>query len=247
MAMGDGTERLTRREIIGIGAAAAVAGAAIASSHGTGLGGPQVAHAQETPLMTGARLAHQGGDGSFKRVLENGITFGVTNDVPFCWRDASTSKFRGIDYDITMAATGLLGITKISFAEGPFASMVPGLTSKRFDYLITNIHINAKRLEVIDFTVPAYFYADWLFVQKGNPKKISTWESLKGHTVAVQRGENYGDWLAKRTDLGGVKIYTDMSGEIQDLIAGRVDGPLWAMSRQWPGTSRPSLIPRLNL
>jgi polar amino acid transport system substrate-binding protein len=219
MATGHGTDRLTRREMIGIGAVAAVAGAAIASSHGTG----QVAHAQEAPLMTGARLAHPGGDGSYKRVLEKGITFGVTNDVPFCWRDAATGKFRGIDYDITMAAAGLLGITKISHAEGPWASMVPGLTSKRFDYLITNIHINAKRLEVIDFTVPAYFYADWLFVQKGNPKNISTWESLKGQTVAVQRGENYADWLAKRTDLGGVKIYTDMAGQIQDLIAGRVD------------------------
>ncbi len=219
-ATGSGS-RVTRRSMLK-GAAALTGMAAVG-----GLGGPfaglEVAQAQQAALETGVRLAHQGGDGSFKRVLDNGITFGLTNDAPYNWRDPSTNARRGIDYDITMAAVKLLGITKISYSEGPWDSMVPGLVSKRFDYLVTNIHVTAPRLQVIDFTTPVYFYADWLIVQRGNPKHITTWESLKGHTAGTMRGENYVDWLNKRTDLAGVKVYTDVDQYIEDLAAGRVD------------------------
>jgi polar amino acid transport system substrate-binding protein len=214
-------QRVTRRHLMHT--AAAVAGAAATARLGGALAFPQAARAQQITLESGTRLAHPGGDGSFKKVVDKGIVFGITNDAPYNWRDPATSERRGIDYDITMAAAGRLGITKISFAEGPWASMVPGLISKRFDYLITNIHLTPKRLEVIDFTSPAYFYADWLIVQKGNPKGLTAWQGLKGHTVGAIRGENYVDWLDNRKDLAGVKVYKDFDEEIQDLSAGRVD------------------------
>ena len=212
-------DEVTRRDVI----KGAVTLAGAAATGALTLAATADAQAQQITLESGVRLAHQGGDGSYKRALEQGITFGITNDAPYNWTDPATSKRRGIDYDITMAAAERLGITKISYSEGPWASMVPGLVSKRFDYLITNIHLTEKRLEVIDFTIPAYFYADWLIVQKGNPKNLSTWDSLKGHTVGALRGENYVDWLDKRKDLAGTKVYKDFDEEIQDLGAGRVD------------------------
>lgn len=212
--------RRTRREVLRD--AVATAGA-VALGVAEVMEAPRPTFAQQVPLETGVRLAHPGGEGSFKRAVDKGVTFGITNDAPYNWRDPATNQRRGIDYDITMAAVRRLGITKVSFVEGPWESMVPGLVSKRFDYLITNIHITAKRLQVIDFTDPVYFYADWLIVQKGNPKGLTTWESLKGHTVGAIRGENYVDWLEKRKDLAGVKVYKDFDEEIQDLSAGRVD------------------------
>lgn len=221
MGTKDRSTQVTRREVMR--RAAALTGVAVAGALGGTSADPGRAQAQQVNLETGVRLAHQGGDGSFKRAMEQGITFGITNDAPYNWRDEQTGKRRGIDYDITMAAAQRLGLTKISFSEGPWASMVPGLISKRFDYLITNIHLTPTRLQVIDFTIPVYFYADWLIVQKGNPKRLSTWASLKGHTVGAIRGENYVDWLDKRKDLAGVKVYKDFDEEIQDLSAGRVD------------------------
>lgn len=222
MNMSDSRTGMTRRDILK-GAGVLAAGAAVAGGLGETVAGLRPAEAQQMAAETGVRLAHVGGDGSFKRVVDNGITFGLTNDAPYNWRDPATNARRGIDYDITMAAVKLLGITKIAYSEGPWDSMVPGLVSKRFDYLVTNIHVTAARLQVIDFTAPAYFYADWLIVQRGNPKHISTWDSLKGHTAGTMRGENYVDWLNKRKDLAGVKVYTDVDEYIQDLSAGRVD------------------------
>jgi ABC-type amino acid transport substrate-binding protein len=83
--------------------------------------------------------------------------------------------------------------------------------------------MNAKRLEVMDFTVPVYFYGDGLIVKQGNPNNLHTWQDLAGHVVGAERGENYADWLDKRTDLKDVKLYKSFSEEIQDLVNGGVD------------------------
>ena len=99
-----------------------------------------------------------GGDGSFKRVLREGIVIGIANDYPFTYQDEKTKEFDGLDVRIFREITKLLGIEKVSWQIVQFDAMIPGLISKRWDVAADNIHENPKRLAVIDFTSPAYWY-----------------------------------------------------------------------------------------
>ena len=64
------------------------------------------------------------------------------------------------------------------------------------DSLIT---INAAG-EIIDFTLPVFWYGDALCVQKGNPENLHSWEDLAGKNVGVGR-----DWTLFALKDGTVK------------------------------------------
>jgi ABC-type amino acid transport substrate-binding protein len=97
------------------------------------------------------------------------------------------------------------------------------LQAKRIDVIVDNIHENEGRLKVIDFTSPAYWYGAAIAVQKGNPKKITTWEQLAGKTVGTYRGTFYQPIMEARKDLKELKLFTTSDVEFADLAAGRVD------------------------
>ena len=164
-----------------------------------------------------------GGDGSFKRVLREGIVIGIANDFPFTYQDEKTKEMDGLDVRIFRQITKLLGIEKVSWQIVQFDAMIPGLVSKRWDVAADNIHENPKRLAVIDFTSPAYWYGSSLAVHKGNPKNIHSSADLAGKVVGVIRGSYYHDLLTKRHDFKELKIYTTNEAEFADLVASRID------------------------
>jgi len=164
-----------------------------------------------------------GGDGSFKRVVREGITIGIADDYPFTYQDAKTKEFDGLDVRIFRQITKVLGIDKVSWQIVQFDAMIPGLIAKRWDVAADNIHENPKRLAVIDFTSPAYWYGSSLAVQKGNPRNIHTSADLSGKVVGVIRGSFNHNFLEKRTDIKELKLYTTNEAEFADLVAGRID------------------------
>ncbi len=164
-----------------------------------------------------------GGDGSFKRVLREGIIIGIANDYPFTYKDEKTKEFDGLDVRIFRQITKILGIEKVSWQIVQFDAMIPGLIAKRWDVAADNIHENPKRLAVIDFTSPAYWYGSALAVHKGNPKNIHTASDLAGKVVGVVRGSFNHNFLEKRKDLKELKLYTSNEAEFADLVAGRID------------------------
>jgi ABC-type amino acid transport substrate-binding protein len=168
----------------------------------------------------------KGGDGSFDRVLREGIVLAISNDYPYTYQDEKTKEFDGLDVRVFRMATKLLGIQKVRWEIVQFDALIPGLIAKRWDVVVDNIHENPKRLEVIDFTGPAYWYGSALGVQKGNPKNIHTSEDLAGKVVGVIRGSFLHTVAEKRKDLKELKIYTTNDAEFADLIAGRLDAIL---------------------
>lgn len=167
--------------------------------------------------------AFTGGDGSFKRVLREGIVIGIANDYPFTYQDEKTKQFDGLDVRVFKMVTKVLGIEKVSWQIVQFDAMIPGLIAKRWDVAADNIHENPKRLAVIDFTSPAYWYGSALAVYKGNPKNIHTAKDLTGKVVGVIRGSFNHNFLEKRKDLKELKLYTTNESEFADLAARRID------------------------
>ena len=99
-----------------------------------------------------------GGDGSYEHAKKDGITVAVVPDFPFTYQDEKTKEPAGIDIEIIKEAGRRLGISKLSWQVMPMDSVIPGLLSKRVDLVADNLHENPKRLAVVAFTSPVYFY-----------------------------------------------------------------------------------------
>lgn len=203
----------------------------VASSVALATGFSKGAIAADTAAKTSIPFAngidpgnYVGGDGSYAKYQKDGIRLGLIEFYPVNYVDKTTGQRTGWNTDIVLAALKKCGIEKIDFVDGPWESMVPGLQSSRFDLLASDVHVTPERIKIIDFSAPVFWYGDILVVPKGNPAKLTTWDSLAGHTIGSTLGVPYTDWLAARTDLKAHQVYKDNQAAVTDLIAGRIDG-----------------------
>jgi polar amino acid transport system substrate-binding protein len=168
-------------------------------------------------------VSFTGGDGSYKRVVREGIVLGISNDYPYTYLDEKTKQYDGIDVAMFRIITQRLGIAKVSWQLVPFDALIPGLISKRWDVVVDNVRETPERLKVISFTSPPYWYGSTIAVQRGDPKNIHTWADLAGHVVGAVRGAASQLELQKRTDLKALNLYTSNDTEFVDLASGRID------------------------
>ncbi|HEV2358985.1 MAG TPA: transporter substrate-binding domain-containing protein [bacterium] len=168
-------------------------------------------------------VSFTGGDGSYKRAVQNGVRLIIASDFPWTYQDPKTHEFAGIDVDVLRDAVRRLGISKVSIQLVAPDAMVPTLLSNRGDVIGDNIHENPKRLKVIAFTGPAYWYGGGVAVFKGNPKSVHSWADLSGKVVSTYRGTFYQPILEARKDIKEIKLYTTSEAEFADLSAGRID------------------------
>ena len=141
-------------------------------------------------------------------------------------RTSKTKEYDGIDVRILKEVTKRVGINNIKWEIVQFDALIPGLISKRWDAVVDNLHENPKRLEVISFSGPSYWYGSALAVAKGNPKNIHSWADLAGKTVGTIRGSISQQLLDARKDLKELKLYTSNEAEFSDIIAGRLDAAM---------------------
>jgi polar amino acid transport system substrate-binding protein len=92
----------------------------------------------------------------------------------------------GFDPDLINAAAALLGI-KVTMVGGTFDGLIAGVTSGRYDVAMAGIGDLKKREAQVDFV--DYLKAGTaLLVKKGNPKGLTTYKELCGHSVAYETG-----------------------------------------------------------
>jgi polar amino acid transport system substrate-binding protein len=102
----------------------------------------------------------------------------------------------GMDVDLGKAIGQKLGV-ELSFENAAFDSIIPGLSSGRYEAAMSSFTINADRIKVVDMV--SYFSAGTSgAVLKGNPDKL-TLDTLCGKTVAVQKGTVQVEDLDART------------------------------------------------
>ncbi len=224
--MNDPRDAVGRRRFVGMASAFGALPIVGAMPHGA----VTKAAAQESggePFANGINVTNYvGGDGSYEKYRDEGVRLGLIESYPVNFTDPETGERTGWNTDIVLRALEHAGITEIEFVDGPWESMVPGLQSGRFDLLASDVHVTPERVEIIDFSAPAFWYGDALFVPEGNPANIHSWEDLAGKTVGVGLGTNYAEWLQERTDLGTLNTYKDTAQMAADLVAGRVDAAI---------------------
>ncbi|MEU1590725.1 transporter substrate-binding domain-containing protein [Micromonospora sp. NPDC005710] len=142
-------------------------------------------------------------------------------------QEGRTDEFKGLDYDLFLAASARLGI-KATFTQQPFDGLVPGLQAAKYDAIAGGITDKKERQQVATFVDYSASGTGFL-VRAGNPLGVQSVADLCGRAVAVQKASNQAKNLAsysKNSCAGNtvkVKEYPENPQAVQALIAGNVE------------------------
>jgi polar amino acid transport system substrate-binding protein len=115
-----------------------------------------------------------------------------------------SGKIVGIDPDIGAALGQKLGI-KVTFHNATFDGLIPAVTSKRYDIIMSAMSDTKERQASLDFV--DYFDAGTsILVRKGNPEGIHTLADLCGKTVALEKGTTQVDVATEQNTKCSKKI-----------------------------------------
>jgi polar amino acid transport system substrate-binding protein len=142
---------------------------------------------------------------------------------------AAGNKAVGSDIDIGTGIAKLMGV-KATFKNTTFDSIIPALTTKKCDAIISGMNDTASRRKQVDF-VDYLKVGQSLMVKKGNPEHIGALASLAGKRVSVESGTTNRDFLAaasKKLVKAGKKAISIVTfpkdtDAAAALKAGRVD------------------------
>jgi len=133
----------------------------------------------------------------------------------------------GMDPDLAKALADVMGL-KVKVVNATFATIIPGLSSGKYDLGMSSFTDTKARQKVVDFVT--YFSAGTSFYVKasGGPA-INTLADLCGHKVAVERGTTQQmDATAQSTKCKSagkpgvtVLVFTDQSAANLALSSGR--------------------------
>jgi polar amino acid transport system substrate-binding protein len=107
---------------------------------------------------------------------------------------AAGNKPIGSDIDIGTGIAKLMDV-KAAFKNTTFDSIIPALTTKKCDAIISGMNDTASRRKQVDF-VDYLKVGQSLMVKKGNPEHITTLAALSGKRVSVESGTTNRDFLA---------------------------------------------------
>jgi polar amino acid transport system substrate-binding protein len=141
--------------------------------------------------------------------------------------DGTTAQ--GSDVDIATEIGKRFGVTS-EIDNTAFSGIIPALTGKKCDLIISGMNDTAERAATVDF-VDYLKVGQGLLVPTGNPKSIKTLDDLSGKSVAVQLGTTNKDALdAENATLKAagkapidIQTFEKDTDAFQQLGLGRVD------------------------
>jgi len=126
----------------------------------------------------------------------------------------------GFDIDLGNEVAKRLGV-KPDWQKIDFSGLLPALTSKRVDMLITAMTWTPERAERITFSTPYYNSGIAAAYKAGNPTAAPS--DLAGKIVAVQIGSAGERYVRELGTAKQVKTYNDFLLAFADVEAGRAD------------------------
>jgi polar amino acid transport system substrate-binding protein len=134
----------------------------------------------------------------------------------------------GMDADLANALAAVMGL-KAKVVNATFATIIPGLSSGKYDLGMSSFSDTKAREKVVDFVT--YFSAGTSFYVKSGGPTINSLADLCGHKVAVERGTTQqmdATAQSSKCTKGGksgvsVLVFTDQSEANLALSSGRAD------------------------
>jgi polar amino acid transport system substrate-binding protein len=161
-------------------------------------------------------------------------SFKYCSDPTFPPMESKTAAGRPVGFDIDMAnAIARLWKVKAKFVQTAFPGLLPALSAKKCNMVISGIFITADRVK--QFPAVAYMKTHRaLVVRFGNPKRIRGPNDLSGKNVAVQAGTKYEEYLkslneqfkASGRPQMNLQSYPGDTDAVAQLLIGRADAVL---------------------
>jgi polar amino acid transport system substrate-binding protein len=141
---------------------------------------------------------------------------------PFTSKNAS-GVWEGWEVDFMTALCAEIG-EKCAIEEVAWDGIIPALTSKKFDAIMSSMSVTDERKKTISFSSIYYNSAAVIIGPQGDDKDISP-EHLSGKTVGVQVSTTHSAYIDKYYAPKGavVKTYATQDEANNDLAAGRLD------------------------
>ena len=141
---------------------------------------------------------------------------------PFTFKTADGTP-TGFDVDIATALCEQIK-RKCEFVEQAWDSMIPGLTAKKYDVIISSMSITDDRLKEVDFTDKYYNTPSRIVLKK--TIKFKDIASLKGKKIGVLKGSTQEKYAMGDLKPAGVVVnsYDAQDQVYLDIKSGRLDG-----------------------
>lgn len=143
---------------------------------------------------------------------------------PFNFKDPKTGQLAGYDVEVAKAVAARLGL-KPEFVTTEWSAILAGLASGKYDVIVSQVGITAKREQAFDFSQPYTYSSPQLIVRRNESLQYKSLADLKGKTVGVGQGSVF-EQQAKAVPGITVKSYPAAPENLQDLAFGRVDAAL---------------------
>lgn len=143
---------------------------------------------------------------------------------------------------------------KVKQLDLPFQGILPGLDSKKFDFVVTSVTVNKARFEQFAFTVPIA-ESTVALLKRADDSTLDGLNDLNGKIVGSQSGSGqlavlqaFDQQLKAKGQPGlkEIKQYVSFDEAYADLAAGRLQGVAQSLSNLGPLIkSRPGLFATL--
>jgi polar amino acid transport system substrate-binding protein len=166
-------------------------------------------------------------ESTLERVKAAGVVkVGVGFEPPYT-EFSPGGEFTGPAADITRLIMKKLGVAKVDAQRIDWGAVIPGLQSRRFDMIPTVLNMSPKRCQAMLYSQPELCSTRAFAVIKGNPKKLTTMESIrdsKDATLAVCGG-CFEDIRAREIGVpkDRIVIVSDVLNALEMVKSGRVD------------------------
>lgn len=144
--------------------------------------------------------------------------------VPHAYQDPKTNELIGHDIDLAKMIAQDLGV-KVQFTDMTFTSMIPSVQNGQADMAIAAMYDTPARREVVNMS-DSYMDTGMVLVTMKNAS-YKTLADLNGKKVGVKTGATSLKVAQEAKEKNGytyeIVEYTDTTGCIADLEAGRID------------------------
>jgi polar amino acid transport system substrate-binding protein len=160
----------------------------------------------------------------------------------------------GIQPDIVLALSEVMGVKIDNQSVGSFDSLIPGLSTGRYDMSSADFGVTKPRLEQVDF-VSEFAIGTAFATKTGSPIKVEKTTDLCGHSVGVIAGSYFVDQVNEASSecekagmepitlqtypTDGARVLAITNGRVE-ITAATVDAMAWVIkSESVPLTLQP--------
>ncbi len=175
---------------------------------------------------TGSPAAGGGEDLLAKGKKQGYLRVAIANEPPYT-KVTADGNVTGCEPDVFRAVVKSMGIPDIQGLVTPYNGMIPGLKANRWDAITAGLFMKQSRCAEVAYSEPVIVSTESFGVPKGNPKNITTVQSVldnkKLKIVVLPGGFEEGILqTAKVPDSQLVRINNNRSG-VEAVLAGRAD------------------------